>query len=199
MPSRVSDHRATVTLPRYAASAHLSAPQATNEEMHDGESEAGESNLEGRQQRGWQDDDDDEGDSDAYVPDDQGDFTGDKVGVGMDDAEPDVNIEGDEQNGSQSDGERDGKSRARRNSRKSKKTQPKASDYNEDVEALLNYASGLMRSLIVSENPMPSVDESIELAGDAYRLARSDRPHVNPPAQVKHISIVRTYIYSTLV
>lgn len=163
--------------------------------MYDGEPEAGASDMDGDQlqQRGWRDEDE-EGDSDAYVPSDQGNFTGDKAGVRVDDEEPDVDNEGDEQDVFQSDGERDGKSRARRNSKKSKKTQPKASDYNEDVEALLNYASGLMRSLIVSENPMPSVDESIELAGDAYRLAKSDRPHVNPPPHVKHISIVRMSI-----
>ncbi|KIO15374.1 hypothetical protein M407DRAFT_13316, partial [Tulasnella calospora MUT 4182] len=46
----------------------------------------------------------------------------------------------------------------------------------------------------LSENPMPSVDESIELAGDAYHLAKSDRPHVNPPTHVKHISILRRAI-----
>lgn len=82
------------------------------------------------------------------------------------------------------------KKRAPRNAKKSKKPQPKAADYDEETEALLNHGLGYMRSMVISENPMPSVDESINLAGDAYRLAKADRPHVATPSDIKYISIV---------
>lgn len=84
------------------------------------------------------------------------------------------------------------KIRARRNSKKVKKSQPKASDYGEDVEALLNHAAGLMRALVMSEKPMPSVDESIDLASDAYELTKMERPHVQLHSNVKYIPIVCT-------
>ncbi|KIO16783.1 hypothetical protein M407DRAFT_85608 [Tulasnella calospora MUT 4182] len=83
-----------------------------------------------------------------------------------------------------------GKARATRNSKKARKGQPKASDYSEDVEALLNYASGYMRALVVSEHPMPSVDESIEMAAESFEQAKHDRPTVATPSDVKYISIV---------
>lgn len=251
---RISDHRATTTLPRYASSqapiisTHPSAPQTTlsvsslsssrihnsstlanqaspsdatsanhspsyhgpgvpgsnrtsatspserdDEEMR-GDLEAGESNTEVDQRGGWRDEEDEDGESDVYVPSEAGDGARGGAGTGMDEEDPDVDTEENERIIIRGDEEKDPKNQ-NRTSKKSKKAQPKASDYDEDIEALLNHASGLMRSLVVSENPMPSVDESIQLAGDAYHLAKLDRPHINPPTQVKHISIVRMCFY----
>lgn len=168
-----------------------------DEEMR-GDPEAGESDMDVDRRGGWPNEDEEEGDTDAYIPSDAGDDTGADAGVEVDEEELEVDNGGDERIVFRSDEERERKNR-HHDTKKSKKAQPKALDYNEDVEALLNHASGLMRSLVVSENPMPSVDESIELAGDAYHLAKSDRPHVNPPAHIKHVSIVRTRFYSPIV
>ncbi|KIO21133.1 hypothetical protein M407DRAFT_130438 [Tulasnella calospora MUT 4182] len=148
----------------------------------------------------WQDEEDwEDGVSDEYVPSDTG-VDEDRDGVQLRESthnDQDDNADG---NGIHSGAEEPEentatvKIRARRNSKKVKKSQPKASDYGEDVESLLNSAAGLMRALVVSEKPMPSVDESIDLASDAYELTKTERPHVQPPSDIKYIPILRRAI-----
>lgn len=164
------------------------------DEVEDGEERHGDHR--------WRDDrdDSDEGNSDAYVPSDPGDGVeaGDAMDTGGDTDEDEDEDGGDTGNGRDEevgDGEDEEdsgskKGRARRHSKKTKKNPPKASDYSPEVEALLNHASGYMRSLVVSENPMPSVDDSIGLAADAFEVAKADRPHVDIPDEIAYISIV---------
>ncbi|KIO23147.1 hypothetical protein M407DRAFT_78474 [Tulasnella calospora MUT 4182] len=137
----------------------------------------------------------DEGASDGYVPSDLGDAEDQEFHQyekGDDDQM------GEERRGVSEDVVEEVsstiKARARRNSRRMKKSQPKASDYSEEVESLLNHGLGFMRAMVVSEKPMPSVDESIELAADAFKLAKSDRPTVETPPDLKYISILRRAI-----
>lgn len=138
----------------------------------------------------------DDGMSDAYVPSDVG-RDQDRDGVRLresSDHRQDTEANGNETESGAEEMEEDAattvKIRTRRNSKKTKKSQPKASDYGEDVEAMLNHAAGLMRALVMSEKPMPSIDESIDLASDAYELTKMERPHVQPPSDVKYIPIV---------
>lgn len=168
----------------------------TEEMSEEGEGEDGDDRSGGG---GWRDDEDgsDEGGSDRYIPSEADDGEED----GRDGGD---NMEVDRRNGGDIDedvDEEEGgnigirKKRAPRHSKKATKTAPKASDYAPEVESLLNHAAGFMRALVVVENPMPSVDDSITLATDAFETAKFDRPHVNFPDDIAHISIVSVSLF----
>lgn len=129
----------------------------------------------------------DDGASDEYVSSDVGNTEN------LDGLE-DVDRDEDGAERKEEDGSVKKKPRVSRNSKaRTKKTRPKASDYDEEVEALLNHGLGFMRALVISEKPMPSVDESIEMAADAFDMAKLERPMVQPPSDVKYISIVSIF------
>lgn len=144
-------------------------------------------------------DDWDEGASDAYVPSEVDNW--EEIEEGGDMMEVDSSGKNGDETGNVTIGEDEGetagarKKRAPRHSKKSRRTAPKASDYTPEVEGLLNHAAGFMRALIVAENPMPSVDDSINLATDAFELAKRDRPHINFPDDIAYISIVRVSLF----
>lgn len=111
--------------------------------------------------------------SNGYVPSDAG-RDEDRDGVHLQestDNELSADVDG---NGVQSGGEEAAEEESAamvkihtwQNSKKVKKSQPKASDYGEDVEAPLNHAVGLMQTLVMLKKPMPSVDKFIDLASD---------------------------------
>lgn len=162
-----------------------------NNRVGDGEELAEDMDVDPRSRVGFGGDDAedwDDGASDEYVPSDVGNTENLDGSEDVDRDEDGAEHEGDSQ---EEDGSAKKKPRAPRNSKaRTKKTQPKASDYNEEVEALLNHGLGFMRALVISEKPMPSVDESIEMAADAFDMAKLKRPMVQPPSDVKYISIV---------
>lgn len=69
-------------------------------------------------------------------------------------------------------------------------TTPKASDYSPKVEGLLSHATGFMRALIVAENPMPSIDNSITLAADVFEMAK-----IEILEEIAFISIVSATLF----
>ncbi|KIO17314.1 hypothetical protein M407DRAFT_33021 [Tulasnella calospora MUT 4182] len=192
---RLSNHRTSHALPQYSASQPLSAPGRTRMLITTSQSRLSQGQQEERSEeedmenaevggeevvsriRGWPDDEEERSDVDVLsevgdvVDEEAGGTDRDKHAMGVDaiadEDEDDVGADGLE-----GDGVERPKKHAPWNTKKGKKSQPKAADYDEDTEELLNHSLGYMRSIVISENPMLSVNKSINLAGDVTICGR---------------------------